>query len=736
MEVDLIKQTFNKKDLKDLGSGNYALPVKKEDIDVKDNYRGMLFGKYKGREGRFVEIDGTWYMPIPKDSISDLEKAEINRTGLQQMGDIAKENLGIKKAEDKIPGGKAAGKTMKDIMEKYNLSEGEAIKICEEGTKHELEHTTDKDIAREIARDHIWEMKDYYKKLKKIEKAVEDGILPEWVLEKAKYIRREGTKGNYKYIYKDTDNKKGKNGDEELKYIKDFNEYSKIAEKNLDNWIEENYGDYGIFHKEVQSGDKIKIPAKAIIPRSSVEFENSKTGESRSNTPIELEYVGSVLKIHDGHNRLKDIINKDQNQLIEVIIKSINPLGIIEQAYLDGKISKDILEKARTGTYADNAQNRKLKIVGQKYGSSKGQDDTGSKQNKQEETNNGKPSKQGDEAGNGDKTLEEHAKETSGSALETAAKEATDPDVREAAHKELDRREKEEKPQEEESKQSQEKENQEKVPKSDKSDNQKDSSKNTEEIKNDKKEESTKTSDKNQEVSEKTLEEYKNMSLDENTELYKKYSKDAMQAMTDNNMDKFHKLSDEISKLSKVRGEIIQKDKYEKGEQKEAEAKELGVTDDEIEAVQGYTGNDYKTINKELRKGEVSEENQKKVDTINSALDKLPKKRGKVYRGMSLPSNINEMLKEYEKGATVNMKAFTSTSESNKVAASFGAFRMEIDSKTGRDISGLSEFGEGEKEILFKTGAKFKVKTINIEKYKDPFLGDQILSVYVKLIEI
>lgn len=38
------------------------------------------------------------------------------------------------------------------------------------GIKHEMEHTKDRKIAKEIAKDHLTEDPNYYKKLKKIEK--------------------------------------------------------------------------------------------------------------------------------------------------------------------------------------------------------------------------------------------------------------------------------------------------------------------------------------------------------------------------------------------------------------------------------------------------------------------------------------------------------------------------------------------------------------------------------------
>ena len=39
-----------------------------------------------------------------------------------------------------------------------------------QGIRIEKEHTTDNNIAREIATDHLWEDLDYYTKLAKIEK--------------------------------------------------------------------------------------------------------------------------------------------------------------------------------------------------------------------------------------------------------------------------------------------------------------------------------------------------------------------------------------------------------------------------------------------------------------------------------------------------------------------------------------------------------------------------------------
>ena len=67
----------------------------------------------------------------------------------------------------KIPGGLASEKSPVDFDRKQ-LADGTAV---------ELEHTSDRAIAREIAMDHLTEDPDYYRKLKKIEKSAMDALV-------------------------------------------------------------------------------------------------------------------------------------------------------------------------------------------------------------------------------------------------------------------------------------------------------------------------------------------------------------------------------------------------------------------------------------------------------------------------------------------------------------------------------------------------------------------------------
>lgn len=55
------------------------------------------------------------------------------------------------------------------LSKKYSISKDKLEKELERGIEVELEHTDDKEVAKEIALDHLGEAPDYYEKLKKVE---------------------------------------------------------------------------------------------------------------------------------------------------------------------------------------------------------------------------------------------------------------------------------------------------------------------------------------------------------------------------------------------------------------------------------------------------------------------------------------------------------------------------------------------------------------------------------------
>lgn len=68
-------------------------------------------------------------------------------------------------APNNIPGGLAQHATIGDLAEMHKAPLPEIIKQIIKGVKVEFEHTTDLDIAMEIAFDHVYEDPKYYDKL-------------------------------------------------------------------------------------------------------------------------------------------------------------------------------------------------------------------------------------------------------------------------------------------------------------------------------------------------------------------------------------------------------------------------------------------------------------------------------------------------------------------------------------------------------------------------------------------
>ena len=70
---------------------------------------------------------------------------------------------------NKIPGGLAQYATIGEIAAMHKLPVADIIRQMMKGVKVESEHTTDLDIAMEIAFDHVYEDPKYYDKLSSIE---------------------------------------------------------------------------------------------------------------------------------------------------------------------------------------------------------------------------------------------------------------------------------------------------------------------------------------------------------------------------------------------------------------------------------------------------------------------------------------------------------------------------------------------------------------------------------------
>ncbi len=76
----------------------------------------------------------------------------------------------MKNGGEILKGGRADRRTIREIADFHNVKYDIVFRQYKKGIKHELEHTSNFNIAKEIAKDHLYERPDYYDMLEKIEK--------------------------------------------------------------------------------------------------------------------------------------------------------------------------------------------------------------------------------------------------------------------------------------------------------------------------------------------------------------------------------------------------------------------------------------------------------------------------------------------------------------------------------------------------------------------------------------
>lgn len=156
-----------------------------------------------------------------------------------------------------------------------------------------------------------------------------------------------------------------------------------------------------------------------------------------------------------------------------------------------------------------------------------------------------------------------------------------------------------------------------------------------------------------------------------------------------------------------------------KGWRKESETKygRHGLTAVEYAAMQVYSSNKFSAINNTLRGVSDASAAQKKTakayeSAVNRGLGKLNKSPGVAYRGIG--NRRLAALGDLKPGDTFRDKGFASSSRSQRTAKGFGRNTIVIRHKNGRDFSKV--VGGGEAEILFKSGTRFRVRTVRTRK--------------------
>ena len=90
---------------------------------------------------------------------------------------------------DYLKGGKADKQTPKTIADKHGVSIDQINRELIKGAKVELEHTDSKEMAREVALDHLTEFPDYYTRLDKMEKGAKKELKLEQITD-IEYLKK------------------------------------------------------------------------------------------------------------------------------------------------------------------------------------------------------------------------------------------------------------------------------------------------------------------------------------------------------------------------------------------------------------------------------------------------------------------------------------------------------------------------------------------------------------------
>ena len=134
----------------------------------------------------------------------------------------------------------------------------------------------------------------------------------------------------------------------------------------------------------------------------------------------------------------------------------------------------------------------------------------------------------------------------------------------------------------------------------------------------------------------------------------------------------------------------------------------------EKRALNQYCSFESYKINEKLRKGlPLLENEQRMVDKLNRALDKMDDYKGNVVRCLDIrdTEELRDFIQEHQKGMEVTYPAFTSASIEEGYNP-YANIRIYIESRSGKDIT---SFNFSEKEVLYKRNQSFIVREL-VEK--------------------
>ncbi len=151
------------------------------------------------------------------------------------------------------------------------------------------------------------------------------------------------------------------------------------------------------------------------------------------------------------------------------------------------------------------------------------------------------------------------------------------------------------------------------------------------------------------------------------------------------------------------------------------------LTEHERAALLAYKSSESYKVNAKLRDGlALTDAEQKLVEELDRALEKLPVHEGTVYRRLSFdmegPEAMDVFLAEHEAETVVRSAAYTSSSSAIDGYPVSGELTVTqiISGKTGRDMAGIGN--NNESEILFARNTRFYVENIGTDAEGKPVI--------------
>lgn len=141
--------------------------------------------------------------------------------------------------------------------------------------------------------------------------------------------------------------------------------------------------------------------------------------------------------------------------------------------------------------------------------------------------------------------------------------------------------------------------------------------------------------------------------------------------------------------------------------QNQIEGSKIELSDDEQYAINRYISSESYKINEILRDElKLTKQQEKVVESLDKALEKMPNFEGNVNRSLIVNKDeLNKFLQIHKIGNKVLYKAYISTTAKNRYN-DLSNVELHIKSKKGKD---LRNYNKEEQEILFERNSEFKI---------------------------